>query len=177
MRQNHKSVQRTSGHQSNHNQQMAPFRGFFDDGFMSDFFNMDRDFFGGFGLANFGGEARGRGNRQAMMPFSGFDGLLENFNNVRLDGPSFKGNPGKGFACQSYVYSKTIGSDGKPHEQHYYQNNMSGITKEGKRIGQSEEMYKNTGTGVKKMAHQKILGDQARRIVKTKNSDGKRDMT
>lgn len=127
------------------------------------------DFFGGGIFDN------RRGRRD---PFGDFGSLLSGFDDIRMPGQGELtrfGGAGKGpghCVSQTYVYSSKMGADGKPKVEKYYNSSVQGVDKEGKRVGHTEEMYKNSETGIKKIAEQRTLGDQARKIVKSKIKDG-----
>ena len=106
------------------------------------------------------------------QPFTGFDDILGRFD--RIEPSDFEGELPKGNSVsQTFVSSQKMGPDGKMHKEDYFKTNVSGVTSNGQRIGQVEEMYNNSGNGVNKMAQQKILNNQAYKAVKSKMGDGK----
>lgn len=148
----------------------------------SDLFN--DDFFGMNGMlerhmgqmGNFGGMMdQFFGGRQMNMrdPFSD---ILSGFDEMRMpsfEGPHMmKGKDGQGghFVSQTFVYSQKMGADGKPKVEKYMNSNVGGITKEGRRVAEMEEMYKNTETGTKKVAHQKTLDGKGYKQVRTRHN-------
>lgn len=111
-----------------------------------------------------------------------FEGFMSRFDDVRMPGDGgiggsslmnrFGGGGAGQCVSQTFVYSQTIGQDGKPKVEKYFNSNVEGVDKQGRRVGQMEEMYNNTGTGVKKIAEQRTLGDKARKIVRSKQGQG-----
>jgi hypothetical protein len=111
----------------------------------------------------FGGSGGGVLSRK-----SPFDDFLRGFDDFNLPSATGGGSAGGNHISQTYVFSQKLGKDGKPHVEKYFNTNVSGLTKEGKRIGHTEEMYKNSETGVKKHSKQHVLGDQGTKVVKSK---------
>lgn len=151
-------------------------RRMFDDGFDDMFSN----FFGGSSLF---GRNRDGGRFGDLMMRDPFSDILSGFDDIRMPGTGSSGNSLMNFGggngqcvSQTFVYSQTMGKDGKPKVEKYFNSNIQGTDKNGRRVGQMEEMYKNTETGIKKMAEQRILGDKGRKIVKTKHGEGKRNL-
>lgn len=139
-------------------------------GRMDDLFS---DFFGGSLI-----ERMGRGRSGFMSdPFgdmmSHFDEIGMPETGIRGSGISRIGGGNGQCISQTFVYNQSIGPDGKPKVEKYFNSNVEGIDKQGRRIGQREEMYKNSATGVKKMSEQRMLGDKARKIVRSKHGQGK----
>lgn len=105
-----------------------------------------------------------------MKPFKSFDDVLNGFNQIdqnEFNQPLPKGN----CISQTYVSSTKMGPDGKPHKEEYFKNSVNGLSECGHRIGQVEEKYHNTGNGLKKTAQQKLLNDQAYKMVRSKTGD------
>lgn len=151
-----------------------------------DFDDMFQGFFGnrGFGGSMFGGSIFGggslmerRGRRDPFGDFGDFGSLMSGFDDIRMPGDGQVSRLGAGgpghCVSQTYVYSSKMGADGKLKVEKYYNSSVQGVDREGKRVGQSEEMYNNTETGIKKIAQQRTLGDKARKVVKTKVKDGR----
>lgn len=145
-----------------------------------------QDLMGGFGgmslfddLDDFGfgfGKPRNKNNGsvQRSDPFanilSRFDDFGTDFGKVGSNGAASR--PAGNFVSQTYVYSQKMGPDGKPQVEKYFKSDVGGRNAEGKLIKQAEEMYKNTGTGVKKIAHERVLDGKGHKAVKTKLGSG-----
>ena len=95
--------------------------------------------------------------------------VLRGFDHMELDENPVRGN----FHSQVFISSSHVGSDGRVHSENYFNNRVQGMTPEGNLVGQSDEMYKNTGTGEKRMAQERRLNNQASKIVKSRNANGK----
>lgn len=157
------------------------------------FKEMEKNFFGGFG---FGDDFFGGGMMSDKDGFGDIFGGMQKMTRKLMDEaqrgqvssggksssralgnlPSFGameqfGNGGVGMS-KTYVYSKSMGEDGTPHEEKYYANRIAGLTKEGEKIGEFEEMYDNTRTREKRLAKERILNDQGRRVIKRKIGEG-----
>lgn len=106
-----------------------------------------------------------------MSPFRGFDDVMSMFDSLD-DQVIEKGRYGGQGVSQMYVSSSRMGPDGKLYTENYFNNNIQGITEDGHKIGQIEEMYGNSQTGLKKIAQTKTLDDHAAKIVQTKRGQG-----
>ena len=157
------------------------------DRFHSGFFDRPDALFGGMLARFFGGPSQPpadglarTGPREEGLfrasPFRGFEEALRGFEDLdpaELGAAAPRGN----FISQTFVSAQKIGPDGRVHREDYFKNNINGLSESGKRIGQSEEMYKNTGTGVKKMAQQRVLDDRGYKVVKSKVGEGRLPVT
>lgn len=65
-----------------------------------------------------------------------------------------------------YSNSTTIGKDGRPIKEIFQTNTKGAIGPDGKKITERHQMYENTGTGHQKMAHERMLDGQGRKVVK-----------
>jgi len=134
----------------------------------------------------FGGFIGGGRGMDLMRPFND---ILSRFDQIRMDDePDFMLNKFKGgkgmerldngqngghFISQTFVYSSKPGQDGKPKVEKYSNTNVQGLTSDGKKISQIDEMYKNSETGVKKLSQQRNLDGHGRKFVKSKVGGGK----
>jgi Myelodysplasia-myeloid leukemia factor 1-interacting protein len=137
-------------------------------GFGSVFDDLD-DF--GFG---FGGARRPRDRPAQRDPFSN---ILSRFDDFGTDFDMMNSNssasrPSGNFVSQTLVYSQKVGPDGKPQVEKYFKSDIGGRNSDGKMIKHGEEMYKNTATGVKKIAQERVLDGKGHKAVKTKLGNG-----
>lgn len=65
--------------------------------------------------------------------------------------------------------STVVGPDGKAHKEMYMEDS-AGLHKGGQTISQTQQMYKNT-EGVNKIAEERMLNEQGRKIVKSKEGE------
>ena len=106
-----------------------------------------------------------------LAPFRGFEAALRGFEDLdpaELGGPAPQGS----YFSQTFVSAQRLGPDGRVQREDYFKNDINGVAESGERIGQSEEMYRNTGTGVKKLAQQRVLGEQGYKRVKSRVGEG-----
>jgi hypothetical protein len=79
-------------------------------------------------------------------------------------------NKGQGsFIQQSYVSSVKYNQNGQPEKETYTAQTVRQTDKDGKRIQESQQAYKNTGTGIEKASHERLLNDRGHKIVKQRN--------
>mmetsp|Transcript_49209 Transcript_49209/g.110780 ORF Transcript_49209/g.110780 Transcript_49209/m.110780 type:complete len:254 (+) Transcript_49209:1-762(+) len=74
------------------------------------------------------------------------------------------GAPGgcSSFACQSVSFSSSVGADGRVHQEHF----ASSTVADGRRnVRESKQAYSNTSTGMQKLALERRIADQGRRVV------------
>ncbi len=71
----------------------------------------------------------------------------------------------------SKSYTSTINYDnnGRQHQEVFQSHSLKQIDKEGKKIQENKKAYKNTSTGVEKVAHEKILDNIGYKIIKERN--------
>ncbi len=70
---------------------------------------------------------------------------------------------------KSYVSSVNYGQDGKPHEETYHQQSIKQIGKDGRKIQEKQEAYKNSKSGIEKASHQKMLDSKGHKITRERN--------
>ncbi len=132
--------------------------------------------FGPFGNSGFGSGTimtrMGTGRSRELNPFQGFEAILAGFDGFDEEMLSMGGESG---FSQTFVSSTRMGADGRMHTENYFNNNIRGMTEDGQRVGQMEEMYGNTETGEKKIAQQRTLNDRGAKIVKTKMGNGQEE--
>ena len=160
------------------------------------FREMERDFFGGAGFGDdfFGGDFGFGGGMLGKN--DGFGGIFEDMRKMMDSAPlqlenGNRGNnlvprkpddnfgmssiegfgPGTAGVAKTFVYSKSMGEDGKPHEEKYYSNRILGQSEKGEKLGELEEMYENSRNREKRMAKERVLNDQGRRVVKRRIGD------
>lgn len=76
------------------------------------------------------------------------------------------GGAGNGhFVQQTFVSSTKMDRDGRP-VQESYQNKVAGAIGNGNRVIERQQAYGNTGTGLQKASHERMLNDQGRKVVK-----------
>ena len=61
--------------------------------------------------------------------------------------------------------STKMGRDGRPVKETYQVNSQGAVGPNGKRITERRQMYDNSESGLQKMAHERMLGNQGRKIV------------
>lgn len=149
---------------------------------MKMFDNMTKNFFGGAG---------GRGMGSVFGDFEGdnfgrfgsmFDGIEKDINRMMI-GAGDSGQQGLQtangrtngghFVSQTYAFSKSMGKDGKPVTKKYFSNKVNGVDQQGKRLGEMQELYHDTGKGKKVIAQERTLNNNGRRVVKRKIRNGK----
>lgn len=112
-----------------------------------------------------------------LARFTSFDQILRDFDAVTF--PDFGSdmvandpqNLGTGSFSQVFVARQKQGADGKLHTEKYFNTNLNGVTLDGDRIGQKEEMYHNTEQNLKRIAQQRTLNDQGLKVVKSRFGD------
>lgn len=76
--------------------------------------------------------------------------------------------PGTGTVISKSYCSKIDYRDGQPHEECYQSQSINQI-KDGHKISEKQEAYKNSRTGVQKAAHQRILDDKGTKQIRQRN--------
>lgn len=146
------------------------------------FDNLTKNFFGG----------RGGGMGSIFDDFENdnfgrfgsiFDGIEKDFNNMMIsaEDPNQENrvqraagvNGGGHFVSQTYAFSSAMGKDGKPVTKKYFSNKVNAVDKNGRRLGEMQEMYHDTGKGKKVIAQERTLDRNGRRVVKRKLGNGK----
>ena len=76
--------------------------------------------------------------------------------------------PGTGTVISKSYCSKIDYRDGQPHQECYQSQSINQI-KDGHKICEKQEAYKNSRTGVQKAAHQRILDDKGTKQIRQRN--------
>ena len=76
--------------------------------------------------------------------------------------------PETGTVISKSYCSKIDYRDGQPHEE-YYQSQSINQIKDGHKISEKQEAYKNSRTGVQKAVHQRILDDKGTKQIRQRN--------
>lgn len=66
--------------------------------------------------------------------------------------------------------STKLDENGRPIQERY-QNKVAGAIGNGNRVVERQQMYDNTGTGLQKASHERMLNDKGRKVVKEKIGD------
>lgn len=61
--------------------------------------------------------------------------------------------------------------NGRPIKEKYQHNVHGAIGEDGKRIGERQQMYEHSGTGLQKIAHERMLDKQGRKVVRERLGD------
>ena len=75
-------------------------------------------------------------------------------------------SPGNHRQRHVVVTSQVMGPDGRMRSENYYTNEVTGLTSDGQKISQKEEMYKNDQTGEKKISQEKALNGLVHKVTK-----------
>ncbi|KAF4676278.1 hypothetical protein FOL47_006434 [Perkinsus chesapeaki] len=90
----------------------------------------------------------------------------------RNDGDNFfggmlsAGQPQGQYSSQVYVTSTTRGADGKTVTEQYQSSTVGDAERQ---LREQQEMYSNSGTGMDKMALERTMGDQGRKVIRSRN--------
>ena len=76
---------------------------------------------------------------------------------------------GPGTVITKSYSSKIDYRDGQPHQECYQSQSINQIGKDGHKISERQEAYKNSRTGVQKAAHQRILDDKGMKQIRQRN--------
>lgn len=120
-------------------------------GFGKDFFAEDPFF------------SKGCGN-----PFERMDKMMSQMRSGMMkpiEFDSFAQGPGQRFSQQTMV-SSTKMHNGRAIEEKYATKANGAIGTDGKRLVERHQMYENTGTGLQKVANERMLNDRGRKVVK-----------
>lgn len=109
-------------------------------------------------------------------PFGGLANRLDEFDDGFLNS-GFEDPSGGQCFSQVMVSSSKMGADGKMHQENYMRKNVNGRTVEGHKIGQTEEAYKNTENGLKKLSQGRYINDRATKVVKSQTGNGRFSLT
>ena len=76
---------------------------------------------------------------------------------------------GPGTVITKSYSSKIDYRDGRPHQESYQSQSINQIGRDGHKISERQEAYKNSRTGVQKAAHQRILDDKGMKQIRQRN--------
>ena len=76
---------------------------------------------------------------------------------------------GPGTVITKSYSSKIDYRDGQPHQECYQSQSINQIGRDGHKISERQEAYKNSRTGVQKAAHQRILDDKGMKQIRQRN--------
>ena len=76
---------------------------------------------------------------------------------------------GPGTVITKSYSSKIDYRDGRPHQECYQSQSINQIGRDGHKISERQEAYKNSRTGVQKAAHQRILDDKGMKQIRKRN--------
>jgi hypothetical protein len=77
--------------------------------------------------------------------------------------------PGSTVIQKSYVSRVNYNENGQPHKETYQSQSIKQIDREGQKIQEKQQAYKNTGTGIQKAAHERRFNDKGHKVVKERN--------
>ena len=112
------------------------------------------------------GPSESHENNQNINPHN-FGGIQRGGSNNFHSFFSMQGSPGT-VITKSYS-SKIDYRDGRPHQECYQSQSINQIGKDGHKISEKQEAYKNSRTGVQKAAHQRILDDKGLKQIRQRN--------
>ncbi len=98
--------------------------------------------------------------------FGGMDKMMSQMRSNMLEGFNMPKGGGNHFQMQSYSNKTVIGPDGKPVSEVYQTKTKGAIGPDGKKISERQQMYDNSYTGHQKMAHERMLDGQGRKVIK-----------
>lgn len=102
-----------------------------------------------------------------MSMLGGFDGMDRMMGDMRKEMSMPMGKGGQGsYQMQSYGNTTKIGPDGRPVKEVYQTKTQGARGADGKHISERHQMYDNSKTGHQKMAHERMLDGQGRKVVK-----------
>ena len=118
-------------------------------------------------------EQRFFGNMKNMLGDGGFDGFND-FDNMGSNGGIRKGvfqmsSTGPGTMISKSYCTKVDYRDGKPHQECYQSQSINQFGKDGHKISEKQEAYKNSRTGVQKAAYQRLLDGKGVKSIKKRN--------
>lgn len=151
----------------------------FDMGIREDFDDpFDKFLSGGFG---FGGindmHKKMLGEVQNMMNMHGMIGdgkNMDQFNapigdNQGMTGMFCMKGAGPGTMISKSYCTRVDYSGGQPHEEKYQSQSINMMGKDGRKISEKQEAYKNTKIGIEKAAHQRLLDDRGVKQIRQRN--------
>lgn len=137
------------------------------DGFFNDFHNDNMQIFKQFN--DFSGNIFNKIDKKfgfgSMM--SNFDEEFNSFSDLHNQ---MHRNTGQGTVVQrSYVSSTKLDSNGNKIEEKYYKNNVAHKGYDGNTISEKHEAYKNTGSGLERIAQERMLNEKGRKYIQERN--------
>lgn len=164
-------------------------------GFEQDFFGFDNDFFGiqenfndpfegmmrGFGFPNIGqihqrlfGDMQNIFGNMGRLGDGNERGNNPNNQGQRRENNNFHGifsmqGIGPGTMISKSYCSKVDYSGGQPHQECYQSQSIRQVDKDGHKISERQEAYKNSKTGIQKAAHQRVLDDKGTKQIRQRN--------
>lgn len=150
-----------------HDRGMMNFDSMVNSAFDDDFFRDPFENFSGFGgFGGFGGMERhmlGGGHSSLMNDFGlGSGNMMMRFNS------SGGGNQGTVFSS-SYVSTTTMDKNGRPVKKEFSSQGIDQYNKDGTKISEKQQSYKDYDKGIKKASQQRLLNDVGQKIVKTRD--------
>eukprot|EP00743_Colponemidia_sp_Colp-15_P007249 GILK01007827.1.p1 GENE.GILK01007827.1~~GILK01007827.1.p1 ORF type:complete len:248 (+),score=33.99 GILK01007827.1:111-746(+) len=100
------------------------------------------------------------------------------FRNMSATSSHLNSTHGPTFHSQTFIYSSTMGEDGRQHAEQYCQTRNGAIVN-GRKMSEAQQSYSNSRTGIQKLGWERRLDSKARKVVKERNRDGEeicRDM-
>eukprot|EP00742_Colponemidia_sp_Colp-10_P003608 GILJ01003840.1.p1 GENE.GILJ01003840.1~~GILJ01003840.1.p1 ORF type:complete len:238 (-),score=28.76 GILJ01003840.1:276-989(-) len=100
------------------------------------------------------------------------------FRNMSATSSHVNSTHGPTFHSQTFIYSSTVGEDGRQHAEKYCQTRNGAIVN-GRKMSEAQQSYSNSRTGIQKLGWERRLDSKARKVVKERNRDGEeicRDM-
>ena len=133
------------------------------DAFSDDFF---RDPFDDFrrGIGGFGGRMIGN-QHDEFGGFGGGIGSIMNFSSFNTMGG---GNQGT-VISKSYVSTTNYDKNGNPIKKEYTSQAIDQVNKDGTKISEKQQSYKDSEKGIKKASQQRTLNNVGQKIVKTRD--------
>lgn len=127
----------------------------------------------GQGFTSFGFSSFGNGFNSQFQGFPGFDNIYApnmlptNFSSM-TSGGFFPGSNST-MISNSYVSTVNYDMNGQPIRKEYTSQVLNKVGHNGATISESRQQYKDSGKGIKKVAHQRMLNNQGHKIVKTRD--------
>ena len=160
---------------NNFNNMNDPFGNMIDNAFSDEFFNND-PIFSNNRNQNMQNRMLGNNNKnhnlQMMNNMGGFDNNIMSFfssNNFGGEGMGMRGgNDGSTVFSSSYVSSVTYDKGGKPVKKEFQSQGIDHF-KDGQKISEKKQAFKDYENGIKKASQQRTLNDVGQKIIKTKD--------
>ena len=124
------------------------------------FGNIEREF-GHMGQLDSGNEHHHFNNQNSNALQRGGANHFQSFFSMQGAGP--------GPVITKSYSSKIDYRDGRPHQESYQSQSINQIGRDGHKISERQEAYKNSRTGVQKAAHQRVLDDKGMKQIRQRN--------